>query len=176
MHGNIGPMNITEATVDCAAGMADVHVRSWQAAYAGILDPGFLQGLSVEARTRQWIGILQRNESRTLVAQREGCVLGFVSHGRCRDEGAAADRAEIWALYADPLAWGQGVGLALMQKAIAELKARDYTSTSLWVLGANQRGIRFYRRFGFTAVPGGEMTFELGGRQVDEVCLQLQHG
>jgi ribosomal protein S18 acetylase RimI-like enzyme len=168
-------MKIVPATVENAPGIAGVHVRSWQAAYAGILDAEFLQGISIDSRAQQWQGNLQRNESQTLVAQRGDSVLGFVSYGRCRDKDAPADRGEIWALYADPAAWGQGVGLALMRSAVAGLQALGHTSTSLWVLGQNQRGIRFYQAFGFTPVPGSAKHFELGGRQVEEVCLLMQH-
>jgi ribosomal protein S18 acetylase RimI-like enzyme len=168
-------MKIIPATIDCALGIASAHVRSWQAAYAGILDAEFLQGISIDSRVQQWRGNLQRNESQTLVAQRDDSVLGFVSYGRCRDEDAPADRGEIWALYADPAAWGQGVGRALMRSAVAGLQALGYMSTSLWVLGQNQRGIRFYQAFGSAPVPGSAKYFELGGHQVEEVCLLMQH-
>lgn len=168
-------MKIVPATVEHAPGIASAHVRAWHVAYAGILDAEFLQGISIDSRAQQWRGNLQRNESQTLVAQRDGVVLGFVSYGRCRDEDAPADRGEIWALYADPAAWGQGVGLALMRRATEALQAAGYAHTSLWVLGQNQRGIRFYQAFGFVPVPGSAKHFELGGRQVEEVCLLMQH-
>jgi ribosomal protein S18 acetylase RimI-like enzyme len=168
-------MNIVPATVECAAGIAGVHVRSWQVAYADILDPAFLQNINLERRTAQWRDNLQKNESQTLVAQRDGTVVGFVSYGRCRDADAPDNRAEVWALYADPSAWGQGVGLALMRRAAHELQAQGHAATSLWVLGQNQRGINFYRAFGFKPVPDSVKHFELGGRQVEEICMLLQH-
>lgn len=84
----LGVMKIAPATVEFASGIASVHVRSWQAAYAGILDAEFLQDLSVEKRALQWSDILQRSESQIVVALSGEAVLGFVSYGRCRDEGA----------------------------------------------------------------------------------------
>ena len=39
------------AHVDDAAGIADVHVRSWQEAYAGIVPDSYLTGLDAHERT-----------------------------------------------------------------------------------------------------------------------------
>jgi ribosomal protein S18 acetylase RimI-like enzyme len=57
----------------------------------------------------------------------------------------------------------------LTEHALKQLEASGYHSTSLWVLTENHRGRRFYEAFGFRAVPGSEKTFELGGRQVQEL-------
>jgi ribosomal protein S18 acetylase RimI-like enzyme len=169
------PVNIAPATISSAPGIARVHVGSWRAAYADILDAGFLTNLSVEARALQWHDILQKGESQTLVAQQDGSVVGFISFGRCRDEGAPRDRGEVWALYAEPGVWGQGVGRALLERAVQALRSSGHGSTSLWVLSQNRRGIAFYEAFGFQRVEGSEKLFELGGRQVEEVCMMLQH-
>lgn len=56
-------MYITPALLENALAIARVHVRSWQVAYAGILEPGFLDKLSVEARARRWHDILTRAET-----------------------------------------------------------------------------------------------------------------
>jgi hypothetical protein len=42
------------ATVDDAAAVAAVHVRSWQDAYRGIFPDAYLDGLSVERRSNVW--------------------------------------------------------------------------------------------------------------------------
>jgi len=168
-------MNIAPATLNDALGIATVHVLSWQAAYAGILSSEFLDGLSIERRTAQWQDILQKQESQTLVAHQPEGVAGFVNFGRWRDEHANEHLGEIWALYAKPQVWGTGVGRALLVAAIRELRASDRRSALLWVFSKNDRGIRFYKSFGFRAVPGTSKVFELGGRQVEEVCLRLEN-
>jgi ribosomal protein S18 acetylase RimI-like enzyme len=167
-------LRIAPATPDDAEAIATVHVRSWQAAYADILAAEFLAQLSIAQRATRWRDILQKADSTTLVARREADVAGFISLGRCRDEGAPADQGEIWALYAAPQAWGQGVGRALLESAIDALRATGMKSVLLWVLGQNERGIRFYERCGFTPVAGSARLFELGGRQIDEVALVRQ--
>ena len=70
---------------------------------------------------------------------------------------------------------GSGVGWALLDAAVRELRSIDRRTVLLWVLSKNDRGVRFYRRFGFKAVPSGSKLFELGGRQVEEVCLRLEN-
>ncbi|GAA0751865.1 GNAT family N-acetyltransferase [Ideonella azotifigens] len=165
-------MQIDHPTEVDAQGIATAHVRSWQPAYAAILPPAFLAELSIEQRSERWRGILARQDSNTRVMRDEaGQVLGFVSHGPCRDEGSPPTRGEIWALYALPSAWGQGVGRALLQRALSELLAQGRDSVSLWVLSGNQRGIRFYRAAGFAEVPGSAKLLELGGRMVEEVQM-----
>ena len=162
-------MQIDIATPADAPGIASVHVRAWQVAYAHMLDPAYLAGLSIDERAAQWREILAGHASETRVARAGARVLGFVSHGRCRDPGAPRCRGEIWALYVDPDAWGQGAGKALVQTAVQALGAAGHSAVSLWVLADNARGIAFYAACGFARVPGSEQYFELGGRRVQEV-------
>ena len=162
-------MEVALATLEDAPGIAKAHVASWQAAYAHILDPVWLSELSVSDRTARWQQVLSAKESTNVVARIGTDILGFASFGRCRDEGAPQNQAELWALYAAPEAWGRGAGRMLTDYALNQIKATGYQSTSLWVLQENHRGRRFYEAFGFGAVPGSEKTFDLGGTQVAEI-------
>ncbi len=168
-------MDIGSAVPEDAKGIATVHIRSWQAAYADILAPAWLAGLSIESRARRWEEIIAANQSQTLVARMAGEVAAFVSFGGCRDEGAASTQAEIWALYVAPAKWRCGAGRALMAHALTTLSAAGYTETSLWVLSSNRIGIQFYEACSFARVPGSEKTFELGGRRVEEVAYLRRH-
>ena len=172
---SLGVMNIVPATQEHASGIARVHIRSWQAAYAGILDQEFLSQLSVEERALRWEGILQKQESKTLVALRDDKVVGFISYGHWRHEPASSEQGEIWALYAEPQSWRQGIGRALMAQALLDLRVLGYVDVSLWVLGRNERGVSFYKSCGFSQVEGSETQLELGGRQVEEICLRLRN-
>lgn len=151
--------------------LARVQVQSWQAAYAGLLDAGYLHRLSVDERAATWRLTLAARASTTWVARDDdGRVQAFLSHGPCRDPNAPPDRGEIWALYARPDRWGRGMGRALMDCALQTLQAQGCRSVSLWVLRGNQRGCRFYRAAGFAEVPGSAQTFVLGCRRVEEVA------
>lgn len=165
---------IVPATYESADEIARVHVHSWQAAYADILDPEFLANLSIEDFAMRWRKILLKADSQTLVASQSGSVVGFINFGRCRDEGTSQDQGEIWALYVEPCVWSQGLGRALMQHAVQQLRSGGYGITSLWVFSQNRRGITFYETFGFRRVQSSEKQFNLGGRQVEEVCFHLR--
>jgi L-amino acid N-acyltransferase YncA len=168
-------MQIAPAAMADTAGIAAVHIHSWQAAYAEIFEPAWLAALSVESRAKRWEAIIEANESHTVVSRQDSQVTGFVSFGKCRDAGAAADQGEVFALYVAPEMWGRGCGRALLQHAVSRLRADHFTSTSLWVLSANRRGIGFYEACGFERVTGSERVFEMGGRQVDEVAYLCRH-
>jgi ribosomal protein S18 acetylase RimI-like enzyme len=158
------------ATPDDADALASVHVRSWQAAYADILPHDYLAGLSIGERSAWWRGQLVQATAFTLVAERAHVVVAFVTCGPCRDEGAPPGRAEIYAFYADPTAWGSGVGKPLMEGALDALARAGYGEVTLWVMSENRRGRRFYERAGFSAVEGSATTFGLAGVTVEEVA------
>lgn len=168
-------IHIRDAQVADAPEIAALHVRSWQVAYAHLLPAAFLASMSVVERTQRWQGILTVAESLTVVAVVDRRVIAFVSYGNCRDDGAPADRGEIWAIYAAPETWGRGAGRALLAHAVERLAAAGYRETALWVFAGNARGRRFYEAAGFQAVAGSEQSFELGGAMVEEQQYLLRH-
>jgi ribosomal protein S18 acetylase RimI-like enzyme len=164
-------MEIRVASSDDCRSIAEVHVASWQAAYAGILDSAFLAGLSIERREESWRQVLAAAESELLVGLVESSVLGFASFGPSRDADAPPRRGEVWALYVDPRAWSTGAGRQLWHAAHARLQSQGFMSTSLWVLERNVRALSFYSAAGFTMEAGSEKEFELGGTKVREVRM-----
>ena len=124
-------MNTALALPPDSLGIATVHIRSWQAAYADILEPSYLASLSIENRSNRWREIISSNETKTSVSRAYDEIVGFVNYGKCRDEGASNGRGEINAIYVAPWAWGQGIGRDLMAHALNELKALGFTSVSL---------------------------------------------
>lgn len=168
-------MNIRPADRSDALGIATAHIRSWQAAYGHILPADFLANLSIPDRSSRWERIIDAAQSTTVVAEIDGKVAAFASYGHCRDAGAPPGRAEIWALYALPAAWGKGAGRALMEHALAALASQGYAETALWVLSANARGRRFYEAAGFAAVPDTGKWLELGSVQVQELQYLRPH-
>jgi ribosomal protein S18 acetylase RimI-like enzyme len=167
---------IVPACAADAQALAEVHIRSWQAAYATILSPAYLEGLSIARRAEQWARMLEQRESDVLLARDASGVAGFVSFGAWRIGDAVAhdepDHGEIRALYARPDAWGRGVGRALLSAAVDALQAAGRRRVSLWVLTENHRARRFYQAHGFVTVPGSATRFQLGGTEVEELCLR----
>ena len=165
------PMDVTAAALDDCAALARINVESWRAAYASLFTPEYLASLSVADREASWRGIVGSSASRTLVARRGGEVLGYVTYGPCRDQGAPPTRGEVWALYVAPQAWSSGAGWALWEAARVRLLHLGCGDVSLWVLSGNARGLAFYRSIGFREEAGSEQRFERGGTQLVEARL-----
>jgi RimJ/RimL family protein N-acetyltransferase len=131
-----------------AAGIAAVHVRSWQPAYAGLLPERVLASLDVERRTAEWQTALgPHSHLHAWVATTGDDVVGFVSMGPAQDEDADRRTLQIYAIYLDAGMWGQGAARELMRTALAEVPPR--TPVTLWVFAENERARHFYRRHGF---------------------------
>ena len=142
---------VRAARVSDARGMADVHVATWRAAYAGQPPDRFLRRLSVEERTRSWRSRIaaKRADEAVLVAVRGLTVVGFASGGPTRDKGDDPRRVgEIYAVYLLPEEWGRGGGRALLGHAISALAAAGFEDASLWVLETEPAGPRLLRARG----------------------------
>jgi len=164
-------MDIADASPEDCRAVAQVHVASWQAAYAGILAPEFLAALSVDRREEAWRQVLSEGRSQLLLGREEASVIGFSSFGASRDAGAPPRRGELWALYVHPDAWSTGAGRRLWQATQQRLLAQGYSSVSLWVLEHNARAIAFYLAAGFAIEAASAKEFELGGTRVREVRM-----
>jgi GNAT superfamily N-acetyltransferase len=147
------PLTVRPAVLDDAGAIARVHVRSWQAGYAGLLAGDQLQGPSEAQRDAMWREVLGDGAGLIVsVAEHGDAIVGFCAVAAPgRDLDAAGDVAEIGALYVDPSAWRTGAGRALMAAALAPLRAGPWREVTLWVMSGNERAHRFYGQFGFTA-------------------------
>jgi GNAT superfamily N-acetyltransferase len=136
-------------------GITIVHVRSWQAAYRGLIPQEYLDSLAAGERLPQWERILRDAEwpqAGTFVAEDGGKITGFASICPARGEDAGPARAgELAAIYLVPELWGMGVGQQLMAHALAALRAAGYNEALLWVLDTNSRARRFYEAAGWQA-------------------------
>lgn len=162
-------VTIRTAEPSDAAGIARVHVASWQEAYGGVVPDEYLNSLEAAAREERWAEHLRngpRDGIHTWVADDGSRILGFASVGPARDEDAARGDEEIYSIYLDPAMWGKGVARDLMRTVLAEVPTT--TPLSLWVLADNARARHFYRRHGFTP-DGAEKLEEIGGVQLLEV-------
>ena len=151
----MGVMDIRPARMQDVPEIAVVHVRSWQAAYRGLLPRAYLDGLDPGQRTGQWEQVLSAagwSDGGTLVAEAGGRLSGFVSYGPARDDDADSRRAgEIYAIYLMPAAWDQGIGRQLMTAALGRLGEAGFDQVTLWVLDSNARARRFYEAGGWLA-------------------------
>jgi GNAT superfamily N-acetyltransferase len=142
---------VRAAAVEDAPRVAHVHVEAWRWAYKGLLSDSFLEELSVEARTESWRSVLEDlGERRVWVAERNDVIVGISSTGPTRDGDASPYTAEVYTLYLVRDALGTGVGRALFERAVEDLRDRGFTHGSLWVLEKNDLGRRFYEEAGWS--------------------------
>lgn len=142
---------IREARTEDAEEVAGVHVRSWQAAYRGLIDQAVLDGLSVAERADGWRRIFADplpTSLGTLVAVRDDRVVGWASLGSGRDPDGLSD-GEVYGIYADPSAWSTGAGHALLVAAEQHIADAGHDRAYLWVLDGNERADAFYARHGW---------------------------
>ena len=152
-----------------AAGMAVVHVLSWQTTYRGQIGDAYLDGLTVPAFDRHWRHIFAAR-GWAFVATVDDRVVGVASGGKCRRRNLA--EGEIYVLYLDPVYKGLGLGRALFDACHYELARRGHADCLAWVLGSNAKARGFYEHLGGTLVAEGEIV--LGQERLHEVGYRWQ--
>ena len=144
----------------------DVVRAAWRSAYAhifsraeidGIFDGTFEgQGSWVEARIAP---------AGTLAARHRGRIIGLAGLGLLR-----GGDGELAAFYVRPEQQGRGVGLALWDRALAELRLRNCSRMEVWTL-ARAGARRFYEARGCVAFDEG--SFEVAGHREPAVGYAL---
>jgi len=115
--------------------VAEVQVSAWQAAYRGILQPQFLDELSLEAREESWREVIAGGGVTLVAEDADGSAGGFCSLVLpSRDDDAGERTAEIAATYVVPGRW---------------LTHSEWEDVTLWVFRRNAQGRAFYARSGF---------------------------
>ncbi|HET7678132.1 MAG TPA: GNAT family N-acetyltransferase [Candidatus Limnocylindrales bacterium] len=169
-----GEVRLRRAGPADAADIARVQVTSWRKAYRGLLPDDYLERLDPADREPSWRRGIESwpLEGHPWLAEVGGRVVGFVSAGPSRDEGAAPSTAEVYAIYVDPDCWDRGIGTALLGHAVRDLRAARYETATLWVLAGNRQGRGFYEKSGWR--PDGALKSEpIGGVSADEVRYRL---
>jgi GNAT superfamily N-acetyltransferase len=114
-----------------ADAIAVVHVRSWQAAYRGLVPQDYL---------------VARDEA----APGGPRIVGFAGYQPTRDaDSDPAVTGQLSTIYLVPEAWGTGTGRRLLAGAVTGLTAAGYADAALWVLDGNERACRFYAAAGW---------------------------
>lgn len=161
--------SIRVATPADALAVAEVHIRSWQAAYRGIFSDDFLDSLDPQQRAKRYtFDSDDPRGPRTVLAvervagdtndagsahdtdperEREQ-ILGFVTTSASRDVDVP-HAAELCALYVAPENWRGGIGRMLMNAAYERFGALGVSEAILWVLVGNAHAARFYSADGW---------------------------
>jgi GNAT superfamily N-acetyltransferase len=165
-------VELRHATQADAHAIATVLVRSWRAAYRGLLPDDVLAGLSIPEREQFWSDVLTARPPRTdmVVATIAGAVVGFAATG---PPLVPADRADptlgdLYALYLAPDVWRRGIGTQLHAAALDRLRSCGFNHAGLWILDTNERALHFYYRHGWTDTGRSQLDRGPGGTELHE--------
>lgn len=155
-------IEVRRAQADDAPGIANVHVQSWQEAYAHLARVEALARLNVDRRAQRWADILRKGTTDVWVALVDGQIVGWMSVGHGRDDGPRP--TELEGLYVLASHHGTGAGQSLMEAGIGSDPAY------LWMAADNPRARGFYERNGF-APDGASDTHDIVGTPVKIIRL-----
>ncbi|MHA7247547.1 GNAT family N-acetyltransferase [Arthrobacter tecti] len=139
-------VEIRSAAVTDACGIARVHVRSWQEAYAHLASVDELAALDVGQRAKRWVDIINDDRTKIWTARVESEIVGWIAVGDGRDDDGPRP-TEVEGIYVVAEHYGTGVGQHLLNAGIGTAPAY------LWMAADNPRARAFYERNGF--VPDG---------------------
>jgi ribosomal protein S18 acetylase RimI-like enzyme len=132
----------------------------------------FLAGLSEAEKAESWRQNLLKHgpsgHKRVWVVPGDAGISGFVRVGPVMDEGEVG---LIYLLYVLPEQWRRGVGNALMQVGMHDLRDLAMREATLWVLRDNLRARRFYERLGWTP-DGRTVSEDYGGCRLEALCYR----
>jgi L-amino acid N-acyltransferase YncA len=149
-----------------ARAIARLDVDTWRTAYAGVLSPGYLVGLSERRREAGWRSVILHEPRDVRVAvDGAGAVRGFGSCGPCRGERRFT--GEVFTLYVDHDWQNRGIGRRLLYALFRRLVAAGYGSAIVWVLRDNPSRF-FYERLG--GRQAARKALNVGGAWIDALA------
>jgi len=160
------------ATKKEAAEVAQLHLLATRAAYAGQVPEAHWDATPMVKRVSYWKEAIEYGEPQVMVAVEGGSIVGFVGFDRSRDPKSKNTTGEIWAIYADPDRFGEGVGLALWDAAREGLLEEGCTEVTIWVPLLHERTVRFHELAGFKREMNTARTVPFGSVKVEEVRMK----
>lgn len=146
-------VDVRPAVRSDAHDIARVRVETWRAAYDGLIAPDVLDGLDAQRegarRSELWDEYHADRRATELLAHVDGELAGWAAIGPSQD-AALPDSGQVFAIYALPAFWAQGVGHALLTSAEDFLRRVGFSRAHLWVLDGNARAAAFYESHGWT--------------------------
>ena len=171
MSSNLN-IQVRPADAGDARTIAEIHVATWQTAYAGLVPDDYLKGMSIDKKVALWLDAIKFGEPQVVVALDGNAIVGFAGYDRSRDAKTKPTTGEIWSMYVASDYWGEGAGLALWDACREGLLEEGCTEVTLWAFLRNERALRFYDLAGFKREMSTAKTAQFGSGKVEEVRLR----
>jgi GNAT superfamily N-acetyltransferase len=149
---------------------ATVNLRSWQAAYRGVVPDEALDSLDLEEWVERHRGQLASPVPpgvHRLVSVDDGDAVRAIANAGPAREPVGDTTGELYLMYADPDVWGEGHGHALLEEVHRLLAGEGHRHALLWVATGNTRTIEWYEAHGWS-LDGATDTVEIEGVAFDE--------
>lgn len=142
-------ITIRRAEIYDAKDLAHIILESWRSTYSDLIpEEEIKRYLDLERR---------RNQFERFISQGEIVLIGFIDNKPCGLAFANPDNDEglevcgsIYSMYTLEESWGMGLGKALMDNVIRELREAGCRKVLLWVYEENPRARKFYEKCGFS--------------------------
>src|SRR4051812_7138896 len=132
-------MQTRQAWPDDASAVAGVYVRSWQAAFAGLVTRHYLDALDPSREESEWKTRIAETRwplSGVLVAETEAGIVGFAGFSPSQETPAVGKSARFTRC-------PKSGALHLMRATLMTLRQAEYTQATLWGLEDNRRARHF---------------------------------
>jgi GNAT superfamily N-acetyltransferase len=167
---DISTLEVRRAVERDAKAIAQIQAAASQSAFkAQFPGEAMPEFDSLKKSQAYWREAIEFSDPQVLVATIGEDVVGFVGFDRSRDPKTPATMGEIWALFALPSHWGQGVGLALWDAARDGLAEEGCTKVTAWVPLGYERALRFFDMAGFKREMTSIKTVLVGLTRIEEI-------
>ncbi len=165
-----GPVHYRRATIEDAAGIAQVHIDGWLRAYEELVPPEYLTCKSTLQREEFWRGelALEAADRKPWVALDGEQVIGFADGGIARDDDLDSRTGEVYTLFVTPECWEKGIRSRLVDHVARDLRDHDFQRAVFWVLEADEV-MRAFADFTGWRLDGHVREEDCGGSMVTEL-------
>ena len=153
-------ITIRLAKPEDALEMAEVHMRSWEVAYKGIISEEFIQEKN-STRQALFKRIITNDNKTNFVLQYNNKTVGIMTVDCPRDDDVSDDCYELKGIYLHPDYYRMGIGTKSVEFAFDLALGLGKHQMTVWVLADNINAIKFYEKCGFIA-DGKSKTLEYG--------------
>jgi GNAT superfamily N-acetyltransferase len=144
------PITIHIAVHADAPDMAEIHMRSWEAAYKDIIPAEYNREKNA-GRPALWERVLKGVNTTQYIIKKDGKTAGMLGIGPSQDEDAGDDVYELMGLYLLPEYFRQGIGTHTIEFAFTKARSLNKRIMTVWLLEDNTNAKRFYEKCGFIA-------------------------
>ncbi len=178
MTARIESLILRQPTAADVPALADLGRHSFVVKFGHLytsdnLDPFLEEVFSQDAIAAE----LADPERRYCIAELGGTLAGYCKVGlgsSYAEHSSGSHFGELKQLYTAPDMTGRGIGAALMDWALEELKALGVQTVLLTVYSENYGAQRFYERYGFAKI--ADIDFWVGSHRDDEFLLEGRLG